>query len=149
MRQDPRSMDIIIDMLYYDIQSESIESNTMSVKIATCLQKMQNVSKKHKEKSLELMKYIISTSMEDFNVPDTVDQMTEMADKQLDAIMEHLPESKEEEVVLMEHLEESKEEVVPAIAPAARNKRKRSNKPPTMMLRNCRNNDRGVVKAKA
>ena len=120
-------MDIIIDMLYYDIQSESIESNTMSVKIATCLQKMQNVSKKHKEKSLELMKYIISTSMEDFNVPDTVDQMTEMADKQLDAIMEHLPESKEEEVVLMEHLEESKEEVVPAIAPAARNKRTRSN----------------------
>ena len=141
-------MDIILDMLYYDIQSESNESDTMSVKIATCLQKMQNVSKENKQKSLELMKYIISTSLEDFNVPDVVDQMTEMADTQLDAIMEHLPESKEE-FVLMEHLEESKEEVVPAIAPAARNKRKRSNKPPTMMLRNCRNNDRGVVKAKA
>ena len=83
-------MDIIVDMLYYDIKSESLESNKMSVNIATCLQKMQNVSKRHKQKSLDLMKKIISTSLEGINVPGIVDKMTELADSQLDAIMEHL-----------------------------------------------------------
>ena len=101
------------------------------------------MSKKHKQKSLEVMKTIIETSLKDLNnAPNIVDQMTGLANEQL--------------VTLMEQLEESKEELVPAIAPAApaiapaaQNKRTRSNKPPTMMFRYCKSNDRGVVKAKA
>lgn len=42
----PNTMDIIIDMLYFKIDSEE-ESKHMNVNYASCLQKLRNVSMKH------------------------------------------------------------------------------------------------------
>ena len=49
MNRVPGTADIVVDLLYYDIDGRGINSKTMVVRYAACLQQIYNVSKVHQE----------------------------------------------------------------------------------------------------
>ena len=51
MDRIPGTMDVSIDLLYYRMDSLGLDSQTMKVKYATCLQIIKNTSHQYIEKS--------------------------------------------------------------------------------------------------
>ena len=61
--KDSATMDIIVDLLYFKIQSESPEDANMDVKIAACMSRIQNSSFATIEKVSELAEEIICSAL--------------------------------------------------------------------------------------
>ena len=68
--QIPNTMHVNIDMMYYEIKSDSYESEEMSIKFTTCLQRIENASLLREDQAQTILNEVLESSFEGIDLPE-------------------------------------------------------------------------------